>query len=294
MIDPVPTGLENETGVMKQSPNPTPSSEAIYCPATYCELIRRVRTHYERRGFGAILIKMLCEEIDHRCSQAGIRVANGRWQSMERLIDVFEPIEQSPIPGIQHPEPVAILAMSFGYRLDSPFARFPKDRQPGPNNLAIARQLQHCHRIFPNTWIAVQHEIALALIELRELDRPDPFAELVPNVISPARDWTTTEVLCHFINHLRDTALGGSRNIIVASHLHHFGRCSLLLSRAGFESMPPPLEAKAYDEYDAREAQPRFRSAWDYLLNDFLALCRSSEMTSEGAPAVSDLCASIG
>jgi len=249
------------------------------------ELIRRVRAHYESRGFDAILITMLCEEIVRRSSAAGICVAKGRWESVNRLVDVFDPIEQNPIPAVEHPEPVAILAMSFGYRLDSPFARLPRDRQPGPNNLAIARQLQDCHRIFPDAWVAVQHEIALAL---------DPLDELVPDLISPACDWTTAEVLTHFLDHLRNTALSGNRNIILASHLHHFGRCAFLLSLDGFESIVPPVEAKAYDGYDEQEAQPRFRSAWDYLLNDFLALCRTSQGTSNRTPTFLDLRLPLG
>lgn len=257
--------------------------------AAYRELVHRVRAHYESRGFDTLLVTLLCEEIDRRCSVAGICVAKGRWESVYRLIDFFEPIEQDPIPAVEHPEPVAILAMSFGYRLDSPFARLPRDRQPGPNNLAVARQLEHCHRIFPNAWIAVQHEIALALAQTREVDDLEPLYELVPDVVSPARDWTTTEVLSHFLDRLRNTALAGNRNIIIASHRHHFGRCSFLLSRGGFESIVPPIEATAYDGYDEQEAQPRFRSAWDYLLNDFLALCRTPQSTSERAPVFLDL-----
>jgi hypothetical protein len=258
------------------------------------ELVHRVRAHYKSRGFDALLVTLLCEEIDRRFSVAGIGVAKGRWESVDRLIDVFEPIEQDPISAVEHPEPVAILAMSFGYRLDSPFARLPRDRQPGPNNLAVAKQLQYCHRIFPNAWIAVQHEIALALTQTRESDDLDPLDELVPDVTSPARDWTTTEVLSHFVERLRNTALAGNRNIITASHRHHFGRCSLHLSRNGFESIVPPIEATAYDGYDEQEAQPRFRSAWDYLLNDFLALCRTPQSTSEPAPAFLDRRPTVG
>jgi len=85
-------------------------------------LARKVRTHYESRGFSRVAIDMLCDEIESRCSDAGLQIATGRWEPIGRLLDVFEPIEQTPSPAILHPEPAAIFALSFGYRIDSPFA----------------------------------------------------------------------------------------------------------------------------------------------------------------------------
>jgi hypothetical protein len=81
--------------------------------------------------------------------------------------------------------------------------------------------------------------------------------------------------------HLPRRAFSGNRSIVVASHLHHFGRCAFLLAGAGFEPTIAPKEAAAYSEYDEHEAQPRFRSAWEYLLNDFLALCKASRTAPE-------------
>jgi len=239
-------------------------------------LIPRVRTHYELRGFSPVAIDMLCDEIHERSSDAGMRTASGRWESIDRLLDVFEPIEQSPQPAILHPEPVAIFGLSFGYRLDSPFARFPKDRRPGKNNEALAKQLERCHRIFPDARVAVQHEIGLALESPAPTGEPNERAHVEADLLSPARDWTTTEVLSYFIKNLPDKVFDKSRSILVVSHVHHFGRCAFILSRAGFDPLIAPKEAVAYSDYDEHEAQPRFRSSWEYLLNDFLSLCKTS------------------
>jgi hypothetical protein len=243
------------------------------------ELIRKVKTHYAMRGFSSVAIDMLCAEIEARSSDAGLRIADERWEPITRLLDVFEPVEQAPRPAILHPDPVAIFALSFGYRLDSPFARFPEDRQPGQNNTAIAAQLERCQRIFPEAWVAAQYEVDLALARPGESEEPGEASCTPPDLVSPARDWTTIQVLSHFIDNVPGPIFAVSRNILVVSHVHHFGRCAFYLSRAGFESLIAPKEALPYSAYDPREAQPRFRSAWEYLLNDFLSLSRTSPAT---------------
>jgi hypothetical protein len=242
----------------------------------YPALTRKVRTHYEIRGFSPIVIDMLCVEIDARSSDAGLRIADERWESIDRLLDVFEAIEHEPLPAILHPDPAAIFALSFGYRLDSPFARRPEDRQPGKNNTAIAAQLERCQRIFPDAWVAAQYEIDLALGRTAYSDQTPEASIAPPDLISPPRDWTTTEVLSYFIDNVPRRIFAGGRSIIVVSHLHHFGRCAFMLSRAGFEPLIAPKETLSYQGYDEQEAQPRFRSAWEYLLNDFLSLCKAS------------------
>lgn len=40
-------------------------------------LTRKVRTHYESRGFSRVAIDMLCDEIESRCSDAGLQIATG-------------------------------------------------------------------------------------------------------------------------------------------------------------------------------------------------------------------------
>ena len=244
-------------------------------------LTHQVRTHYALRGFSSVVINMLCAEIGDRSSEAGLRIAAGRWESIERLLGVFEPIEQTPEPASLHPEPIAIFALSFGYRLDSPFASRPEDRQPGRNNLAIATQLERCQRIFPNAWVAAQYEIGLAREMAKHLAPSGEEAGTPPNFVSPARDWTTAEVLACFMDNVLRRDLHGNRSILVVCHRHHFGRCAFHLARAGFEGLIAPKEAVAYDQYDEREAQPRFRSAWEYLLNDFLSLCNASRVLPE-------------
>ena len=247
----------------------------------YPELTKKVKTHYALRGFNPVAIDMLCAEINERSSAAGLKIAEERWESIGRLLDVFEPIEQAPLPAILHPDPAAIFALSFGYRLDSPFARFPEDRQPGKNNTAIAAQLERCQRIFPDAWVAAQYEVGLALEQATGLDRTDEDPVARPDLSSPPRDWTTPEVLSYFIDNLPSQIFTDNRSIVVVGHLHHFGRCAFMLSRAGLEPLVAPKEAVAYKEYDEREAQPRFRSAWEYLLNDFLSLCKTPRAASD-------------
>jgi len=247
--------------------------------AAQLELVRKVKTHYAMRGFSPVAIEMLSAEIEARSSDIGLRIADECWEPSERLLDVFGAIEQIPQPAILHPEPVAIFALSFGYRLDSPFARFPEDRQPGKNNTAIAVQLERCRRIFPDAWVAAQFEIDLALARIpdHETSREDGVTR--PDLVSPPRDWTTMQVLSYFVDHLPHRSFTTNRSILVVSHAHHFGRCAVHLSRAGFEPLIAPKEAPSYCEYDEREAQPRFRSAWEYLLNDFLSLCTTSAIS---------------
>lgn len=231
-------------------------------------LAKKVRSHYEGRAFSPRLVDALCEEIERRTSHEGVEIAKGWKIPVEQVISVFEPIEQTPRPAILHPGPAAILGLSFGYRLDSPFARRPEDRHPGPNNAALADALVRCHRLFPEAWIGVQHEIGLALSE-RD-DAPSPA------LVTPPRDWNTGQVIRYFVDHLPRYAFAGNRCVIVVSHLHHYGRCEILLAREGLEAFPTPKEVAAYADYDPGEAQPRFRSPWEYLVNDFLALCKAS------------------
>ncbi len=231
-------------------------------------LIKRVRCHYEGRAFSPRLVGALCEEIERRTSDAGIEIAKG-WQiPVDQVVDAFEPIEQTPRPAILHPAPAAILALSFGYRLDSPFARRPEDRQPGPNNAALADNLARCHALYPEAWVGVQHEIGLALAQRGGAP--------APALATPPRDWNTSQVLQYFVDHLPRYAFAENRCVIVVSHLHHYGRCESLLARHGLEAFPAPKEVPAYADYDPGEAQPRFRSPWEYLVNDFLALCKAS------------------
>ena len=230
-------------------------------------LIQQVRCHYANRGFSPAVIGLLCREIENRVSDAGLRIAADQWRSIDRISELFEPIAQIAEPAILHPAPAAIFGMSFGYRFDHPFARLPEDRQPGKNNLALAERFEHCRRIFPDAWLAAQFEIGLALAQT---------SKVASDLISPARDWTTSEVIGYFVDHLPQPVFDGNRCIVVVCHEHHYGRCALLLGRAGFETRVPPKEIALYADYDEREAQPRFRSAWEYLLNDFIAICRMS------------------
>lgn len=242
------------------------------------DLTKRVRQHYEARAFSPSLIERLCAEIDRRSGDAGVEIAKGWWVSGERLLEIFEPIEQATRPAVLHPAPTAILAFSFGYRLDSPFARFPEDRRPGPNNASLAAMTERCQRLFPDAWVAVQYEVGLALEERGALE---------PDLVTPPRDWNTAQVLSFFVNHLPGEPIPSAGGAIVVSHLHHYGRAALFLGRAGIEAFPPPKEVMAYADYDAAEAQPRFRSPWEYLVNDFLAICKAASETrtfSEAKP----------
>ena len=234
------------------------------------DLTKRVRLHYAARAFSPALVERLCAEIDRRSGDAGVEIAKGWWVSAERLLELFEPIEQGTRPAVLHPAPAAILTLSFGYRLDSPFARFPEDRKPGPNNASLAAMTERCQRLFPDAWVAVQHEVGLALGERSNLE---------PDLVTPARDWNTAQVLSFFLEHLPGYAFTSTPSIIVVSHLHHYGRAALFLGRAGLETFPPPKEVMAYADYDAGEAQPRFRSPWEYLVNDFLAICKTATET---------------
>jgi hypothetical protein len=229
------------------------------------DLIRRLRSHYEARAFSPALVDRLCLEIDRRSGESGVEIAKGWWVAVERLIEVFEPIEQSTRPAVLYPTPAAILCLSFGYRLDSPFARTPEARRPGPNNTSLAQMTERCHRLFPDACVAVQHEVGLALAERGSLE---------PLLTTPARDWNTREVLDYFVAHLPSEAFFSTRSVMVVSHLHHYGRIALLLEHDGLEAFPPPKEVMAYADYDVAEAQPRFRSPWEYLVNDFLAICK--------------------
>lgn len=231
-------------------------------------LTKRVRSHYEGRAFSPRLVDALCAEIDRRTHDDGIEIARGWMMPVEQVVEVFEPIEQTPRPAILHPAPAALLALSFGYRLDSPFARRPGDRHPGPNNAALAESLTRCHSLFPEAWIGVQHEVGLALSALEGAP--------LPSLVTPPRDWNTSQVLDYFVDHLPRYAFAGNRCVIVVCHLHHYGRCEILLARSGLEAFPAPKEVAAYADYDPGEAQPRFRSPWEYLVNDFLALCKAS------------------
>lgn len=238
------------------------------------DLKKRVRLHYEARSFSPALVHRLCDEIDRRSGDAGVEIATGWWVSATRLLEAFEPIEQSTRPAVLHPAPAAILTLSFGYRLDSPFARHPADREAGPNNATLATMTERCHRFFPDAWLAVQHEVGLGLAQRGTLEA---------DLVTPARDWNTSEVLTYFLDHLPGCAFGNQRNVIVVSHLHHYGRIALQLSRFGIEAFPPPKEVAAYADYDAAEAQPRFRSPWEYLVNDFLAICKLAAQSSTPA-----------
>lgn len=231
-------------------------------------LTKRIRSHYEGRAFSPRLVDALCDEIERRTSEDGIEIAKGWKIPVERIVEIFEPVEQTPRPAILHPAPAALLAFSFGYRLDSPFARRPEDRRPGPNNTALADNLIRCHALFPDAWIGAQYEVGLALSE-RE-DAP------APALLTPPRDWNTSQVMQHFVDHLPRYAFAGNRCVIVVSHLHHYGRCEALLAREGLQAFPAPKEVAAYADYDPGEAQPRFRSPWEYLVNDFLALSKAA------------------
>lgn len=231
------------------------------------DLKKCVRRHYEARCFTTELITRLAAEIDRRSGDAGVEIAKDWWVSFESLAEVFVPIEQSTRPAVLHPKPAAILSFSFGYRLDSPLARFPEDRKPGPNNVSLAVMTEDSRRIFPEAWLAVQHEVAVALGERGAVS---------PEKATPARDWNTAQVLAFFVEHLPSRGLSSNRSVVVVSHLHHYGRVALLLARAGLEASPPPKEVTPYAGYDAAEAQPRFRSPWEYLVNDFLAICRTA------------------
>jgi hypothetical protein len=229
------------------------------------DLTRRLRLHYEARAFSPALIDRLCREIDRRSGEAGVEIAKGWWVPVERLVEALEPIEQTTRPAVLFPAPAAILGLSFGYRLDSPFARTPEARRPGPNNTSLAQMTDRCHRLFPDACVAVQHEIGLALA-----DR----GCVAPAIVTPARDWNTREVLDYFVSQLPSTLFASNRSVLVVSHLHHYGRIALLLESDGLEACPPPKEVTAYADYDVAEAQPRFRSPWEYLVNDFLAICK--------------------
>ncbi|MBJ21922.1 MAG: hypothetical protein GY910_04770 [bacterium] len=113
-------------------------------------LSQRVRRHSEARVFSPALVDRLCAEIDRRSGDAGIEIAKGWWVSVGRLLEAFEPLDQSTRHAILHPAPAAILAFSFGYRLESPFARFPEQRKPGPNNFSLAAMTERCKRLFPD------------------------------------------------------------------------------------------------------------------------------------------------
>ena len=130
---------------------------------------------------------------------------------------------------------------------------------------------ERCQRLFPDAWIAVQHEVGLALADRNEL---------TPDLVTPARDWNTTEVIEYFAEHIPGHVFASNRNVLVVSHLHHFGRCARLLDDAGLRASPPPKEVPAYADYDAFEAQPRYRSPWEYLVNDFLAICKTASSRS--------------
>jgi hypothetical protein len=237
------------------------------------QLIARVREHYESRCFSPRLVDSLCGEIERRSHPDGLEIAQGWRVPMQTLCETFRPVEQSHRPAMLHPAPAAILAFSFGHRLDAPFARRPTERRPGPNNEAIAAMTRRCHAIFPEAWIAVQHEVGLALSEADG----DP---LVPPLVGPARDWSTQQVVDHFVDHLPAYAFAPGRCLIVVSHLHHYGRIELLLARAGLDAYPAPKEVAAYADYDPQEAEPRFRSPWEHLVNDFLAICKTARIRS--------------
>lgn len=243
---------------------------------THPALTRRIRAHYESRAFSPRLVDALCEEIERRTHRDGVEIARGWRIAVDRVLELFEPVEQTPRPAILHPHPAAILALSFGYRLDSPFARRPEDRQPGPNNQALAAMTARCHALFPEAWIGVQHEVGLALAAG---DGP------TPQLVTPPRDWNTSQVLAHFVSRLPRYAFAGNRCVIVVSHLHHYGRCEIMLAREGLEAFPAPKEVAAYADYDGGEAQPRFRSPWEYLVNDFLSLCKSAASATRGPAA---------
>ncbi len=233
------------------------------------QLIERVREHYESRSFSPRLVESLCLEIERRTHPDGLEIAHGWHVPIEPLCETFAPVEQARRPAILHPAPAAILAFSFGCRLDSPFARRPDERRPGPNNEALAGMTRQCREIFPEAWIAAQHEIGLALTS-------DALAPITPELVTPPRDWNTRQVVDHFVDHLPRYAFAGNRCVIVVCHLHHYGRIELLLARHGLEAFPVPKEVAAYADYDPGEAQPRFRSPWEYLVNDFLSVCKSA------------------
>lgn len=231
------------------------------------QLLVRIRAHYEGRSFSPRLVGRLCEEIERRVQPSGVEIAKGWRIPVESLLGIFHPVEQSPRPAILHPAPAAILSFSFGYRLDSSFARHPEDRRPGPNNRAIASMTKKCHALFPDAWVGAQHEVGLAL---------DQSGGPTPELVTPPRDWNTAEVMRYFVEHLPRYAFSGNRCVIVVGHLHHYGRCEALLAHAGLEAFPTPKEVPAYADYDPEEAQPRFRSPWEYLVNDFLALSKTA------------------
>ncbi len=243
------------------------------------QLIARVREHYESRAFSPRLVDSLCAEIQRRSHPDGLEIAQGWRVPTQTLCETFQPVEQTRRPAMLHPAPAAILAFSFGHRLDAPFARRPGERRPGPNNEALATMTRRCHAIFPEAWIAVQHEVGLAL-------SGGEAAPLVPSLVGPARDWSTQQVVEHFVDHLPAYAFGPGRCLIVVSHLHHYGRIELLLARAGLEAYPAPKEVAAYADYDPQEAQPRFRSPWEYLVNDFLAICKTSRARGAQRPSL--------
>ena len=246
------------------TPDADPDAEDD-APMTDPDLTRRLRLHYEARAFSPALVDRLCLEIDRRSGEPGVEIAKGWWVSVERLIEALEPIEQTTRPAVLYPTPAAILCLAFGYRLDSPFARTPDARRPGPNNTSLAHMTERCHRLFPDACVAVQHEVGLALSER---------GSLAPTITTPARDWNTREVLDYLVGHLPSALFAVNRSVVVVSHLHHYGRIALLLEGDGLEAFPPPKEVTAYADYDASEAQPRFRSPWEYLVNDFLAICK--------------------
>ncbi len=234
------------------------------------KLIKRVRAHYEGRAFSPRLVTQLCDEIERRAHPEGLEIARGFRVPIELLLDIFQPVEQTPRPAILHPAPAAILAMGFGYRMDAPFARYPEDRTPGPNNIAIAEMTERCHALFLEAWLGAQYEVGLALAANQGTK---------PELITPARDWNTAQVLDYYVENLPRYAFAQNRCVIVVAHLHHYGRCEALLARAGIEAFPAPKEVAAYADYDAAEAQPRFRSPWEYLVHDFLALSKDATRT---------------
>lgn len=162
------------------------------------ELSKRVREHYAGRAFSPSLVSRLCAEIERRSGPSGVEIAKGWWVATEPLIGAFEPIDQATRPSVLHASPAAILTLTFGYRLESPTARFPEDRQPGPNNVALALMTERCHRLFPDAWVATQYEVGLAL-----RDRNGT----APDLVTPARDWNTTQVIEYFVECMPGHAL---------------------------------------------------------------------------------------
>lgn len=230
-------------------------------------LITEVRTHYRFRQFSRTAIDALCASIAGSHEGEMLNMVGTNPLLRPRIADLvgkFCARDQTPttdkeLSSRKH-EISAVFGFAFGYRLANRSRPDAEVRLPGEKNRCLADVIVRLTDLRLEVPLCVQSEIGDA-IESEHNIRPD--------YVAPAEEMGTKAALEHFTSHMRWDRLAKNRNILLVAHVHHIGRCLLLLKRAGLRGYVPRGLPNTYDRL---EQQPRVKSDAVYIHSDFVSM----------------------